>query len=316
MGDRLKLGISACLLGERVRYNGGHKRSALCTEVLAEHFELVPVCPETAIGLGSPRPAIRLVGDADAPRALIPQENHRDLTAELRAQGARVAHQMDDLSGFVLMHKSPSCGLHRVKLYRDNGHLAETSTRGVFAASLHQLRPELPLEDEGRLHDPVLRENFLNRVFVYGRWQRLLASGLTQQGLLDFHARHKYLLMANHPQQQKVLGRLLSNLASQELAELAPHYFRQLMAALSRPATRGSHSNVLQHLSGHLKQHLGNVERAELQQLIEQYRSGVIPLVVPLTLLRHHFNRHPDAYVAKQDYLRPYPDDLSLRNAI
>jgi uncharacterized protein YbgA (DUF1722 family)/uncharacterized protein YbbK (DUF523 family) len=316
MGDRLKLGISACLLGERVRYNGGHKRSALCAEVLAEHFELVPVCPETAIGLGSPRPPIRLVGAADAPRALVPQEHHRDLTAELSAQGARVARELADLCGFVLMHKSPSCGLHRVKLYRDNGHLAEASTRGVFAASLHQLRPELPLEDEGRLHDPVLRENFLNRVFVYGRWQRLLANGLSQQGLLDFHARHKYLLMANHPQQQKVLGRLLSNLANQDLAELAPLYFRQLMEALSRPATRGSHSNVLQHLSGHLKPHLGNAERTELQQLIEQYRSGVIPLVVPLTLLRHHFNRHPDAYVANQDYLRPYPDDLSLRNAI
>ncbi|MBD9423727.1 DUF1722 domain-containing protein [Pseudomonas sp. PDM15] len=316
MGDRLKLGISACLLGERVRYNGGHKRSALCTEVLTEHFELVPVCPEVAIGLGTPRPAIRLVGDADAPRALVPQEHGRDLTAELRDQGARVARELDDISGFVLMHKSPSCGLHRVKLYRDNGHLAEATTRGVFAASLHQQRPELPLEDEGRLHDPVLRENFLNRVFVYGRWQRLLAGGLSQQGLLDFHARHKYLLMATHPQQQKALGRLLSNLSNQDLVDLAPRYFRQLMDALSRPATRGTHSNVLQHLSGHLKQHLGDAERTELQRLIEQYRTGVIPLVVPLTLLRHHFNRHPDAYVANQDYLQPYPDDLSLRNAI
>jgi uncharacterized protein YbgA (DUF1722 family)/uncharacterized protein YbbK (DUF523 family) len=316
MGDRLKLGISACLLGEPVRFNGGHKRSALCTEVLAEHFELVPVCPETAIGLGSPRPAIRLVGDPLAPRALIPQDNDRDLTDALRAQGARVAREMDDISGFVLMHKSPSCGLHRVKLYRDNGHVAETSTRGVFAAALHSLRPELPLEDEGRLHDPVLRENFLNRVFVYGRWQRLLADGLTCQGLLDFHARHKYQLMATNPHQQKALGRLLSDLGRHDLAELAPRYFSQLMDALSRPATRGTHSNVLQHLSGYLKRHLGNTERAELQQLIEQYRSGVIPLVVPLALLRHHFNRHPDAYVANQDYLRPYPDDLSLRNAI
>ena len=316
MGDRLKLGISACLLGERVRYNGGHKRSVLCTEVLAEHFELVPVCPEVAIGLGTPRPAIRLVGAADAPRALVPQEHDRDLTAELRAQGTRVARELDDISGFVLMHKSPSCGLHRVKLYRDNGHLAEATTRGVFAATLHNLRPDLPLEDEGRLHDPVLRENFLNRVFVYGRWQRLLAAGLTRQGLLGFHARHKYLLMATHPQQQKALGRLLSDLSRQDLSELAPRYFRQLMEALSRQATRGTHSNVLQHLSGYLKQHLGNAERTELQQLIEQYRTGVIPLVVPLTLLRHHFNRHPDAYVANQDYLRPYPDDLSLRNAI
>lgn len=316
MSDRIRLGISACLLGERVRYNGGHKRSALCSEVLAAHFELVPVCPEMAIGLGSPRPPIRLVGDAQAPRALMPQDGDRDLTDALRGQAARVANELDDLSGFILMQKSPSCGLHRVKLYRDNGHLAETASRGVFAATLHALRPELPLEDEGRLHDPVLRENFLNRVFVYRRWQRLLASGLTRQGLLDFHARHKYLLMANHPQQQRALGRLLGELGDQDLNTLAPRYFSQLMAALGRQATRGTHSNVLQHLSGYLRPHLDGAERAELQQLIEQYRSGVIPLVVPLTLLRHHFNRHPDAYVARQDYLRPYPDDLSLRNAI
>lgn len=316
MVDRLKLGISACLLGERVRYNGGHKRSDLCTEILAEHFDLLPVCPETAIGLGSPRPAIRLVGDPQAPRAIMPQEAGLDLTDVLSAQAARVADELPDISGFVLMHKSPSCGLHRVKLYRDNGHLDQTTTRGVFAARLHALRPELPLEDEGRLHDPVLRENFLNRVFVYGRWQRLLASGLSRQGLLDFHARHKYLLMATHPQQQKALGRLLSDLGRKDLSEVAAGYFSQLMAALSRPATRGTHSNVLQHLSGYLRRHLGDAERSELQQLIEQYRTGVIPLVVPLTLLRHHFNRHPDAYVANQDYMKPYPDDLSLRNAI
>ncbi|WP_286675082.1 YbgA family protein [Pseudomonas subflava] len=313
--DRLKLGISACLLGERVRFNGGHKHSSLCTEVLAEHFELVPVCPEMAVGLGAPRPVIRLVGDASAPRAVMP-EHGRDLTDVLQAQAARTADELADISGYVLMQKSPSCGLHRVKLYRDNGHLAEAGGRGVFAAALQALRPELPMEEEGRLHDPVLRENFLNRVFVYGRWQRLLAAGLTRQGLIDFHARHKYLLMATHPQQQKALGRLLGDLGRHDPEELGPRYFSQLMAALSRRATRGTHSNVLQHLSGYLKQHLDDAERAELQQLIEQYRTGVVPLVVPLTLLRHHFNRHPHAYVASQDYLRPYPDDLSLRNAI
>jgi uncharacterized protein YbgA (DUF1722 family)/uncharacterized protein YbbK (DUF523 family) len=309
----IRIGISACLLGAPVRYNGGHKRSTLCTEVLAGHFELVPLCPEMAIGLGTPRPTIRLVGDAQAPRALMPQDGERDLSAALRDQAK---HLPADLNGFVLMQKSPSCGLHRVKLYRDNGHLAETGSRGIFAAALHALHPELPLEEEGRLHDPVLRENFLNRVFVHARWQQLLAEGLSHSGLIDFHVRHKYLLLATHPQQQKALGRLLSNLGRQDLDELAPRYFRELMNALSRPATRGTHSNVLQHLSGYLKQHLGNAERAELQQLIAQYRTGVIPLVVPLTLLRHHFNRHPDAYVARQDYLRPYPDDLSLRNAL
>src|SRR5690606_17541610 len=316
MGDRLRLGISACLLGERVRHNGGHKRSALCCEVLAEHFELVPVCPETAIGLGSPRPAIRLVGAADAPRALVPQDDNRDLTAELGEQAARVAHELDDLDGFVLMHNSPSCGLHRVRLYSEDGQLAGNSSRGVFAAALHALRPQLPLEDEGRLHDPVLRENFLNRVFVHARWRRLQADGLTPQRLLDFHARHKYLLMATAPQRQKALGRLLGDLGRNDLEALGQRYFAQMMAALGHNASRGTHSNVLQHLGGHLRGHLDAAERAELRQLIEQYHGGAIPLVVPLTLLRHHFNRHPDAYIARQDYLRPYPDDLGLRNAI
>ncbi|WP_394559692.1 DUF523 and DUF1722 domain-containing protein [Aquipseudomonas alcaligenes] len=313
MADRLRLGISSCLLGERVRFNGGHKRSSLCTEVLAEHFELVPLCPEMAIGLGSPRPSLRLVGSAQAPRALMPQEQQRDLSDALRGQASQVAN---DLCGYVLMQKSPSCGLHRVKLYDANGHLSGQGGRGLFAAALHARFPDLPLEEEGRLHDPVLRENFLNRVFVYGRWQRLLASGLTRQGLLDFHARHKYLLMATHPQQQKLLGRLLSDLSRQDPVELGTRYFSQLMLALARNASRGNHCNVLLHLSGYLRQRIGDAERAELQQLIEQYRAGVIPLIVPLTLLRHHFNRHPDAYVARQDYLRPYPDALSLRNAI
>ena len=310
---KIRIGISACLLGAPVRYNGGHKRSTLCTEVLAEHFELVPLCPEMGMGLGTPRPTIRLVGEPEAPRALMPQEQDRDVSEELRAQVDRVPA---GLSGFVLMQKSPSFGLHRVKLYRDNGHLAEKGSRGIFAAALHARYPELPLEEEGRLHDPVLRENFLNRVFVHARWQRLLADGISRQGLIDFHARHKYLLMATHPQQQKALGRLLGHLGQQDLHELATRYFRELMSALSRPATRGTHSNVLQHLSGYLKQHLGSQERAELQHLITQYRGGVIPLVVPLTLLRHHFNRHPDAYIARQDYLRAYPDALSLRNSI
>ena len=160
---KIRIGISACLLGAPVRYNGGHKRSTLCTEVLAEHFELVPLCPEMGMGLGTPRPTIRLVGEPEAPRALMPQEQDRDVSEALRAQVDRVPA---GLSGFVLMQKSPSCGLHRVKLYRDNGHLAEKGSRGIFAAALHARYPELPLEEEGRLHDPVLRENFLNRVFV------------------------------------------------------------------------------------------------------------------------------------------------------
>ena len=316
MTSKLKLGISACLLGAEVRYNGGHKESRLCSRVLAEHFDFVPLCPEVAIGLGTPREPIRLVGDPQAPRALGTVNRERDVTQALHDYGTRMAGELDDISGYIFMHKSPSCGMERVKVYQDNGYPADGGASGIFAAAFTRLRPDLPVEEDGRLNDPVLRENFLTRVFAYAEWQRLLRAGLTRKAILDFHARYKYQLMANHPLQYKALGRLLADLGRHDPLEFGPRYFSQLMAALKKCATRGTHSNVLQHLSGYLKQALSSDEKEEMQQLITQYRSGIIPLVVPLTLLKHHFRRHPDRYVARQAYLQPHPENLSLRNAL
>ncbi|PYC28366.1 hypothetical protein DMO17_04080 [Aquipseudomonas alcaligenes] len=316
MTSKLKLGISACLLGAEVRYNGGHKESRLCSRVLAEHFDFVPLCPEVAIGLGTPREPIRLVGDPQAPRALGTVNRERDVTQALHDYGTRMAGELDDISGYIFMHKSPSCGMERVKVYQDNGYPADGGASGIFAAAFTRLRPDLPVEEDGRLNDPVLRENFLTRVFAYAEWQRLLHAGLTRKAILDFHARYKYQLMANNPLQYKALGRLLADLGRHDPQEFGPRYFSQLMAALKKCATRGTHSNVLQHLSGYLKQALSSEEKEEMQQLITQYRSGIIPLVVPLTLLKHHFRRHPDRYVARQAYLQPHPENLSLRNAL
>jgi len=316
MTSKLKLGISACLLGAEVRYNGGHKESRLCSRVLAEHFDFVPLCPEVAIGLGTPREPIRLVGDPQAPRALGTVNRERDVTQALHDYGTRMAGELDDISGYIFMHKSPSCGVERVKVYQDNGYPADGGASGIFAAAFTRLRPDLPVEEDGRLNDPVLRENFLTRVFAYAEWQRLLRAGLTRKAILDFHARYKYQLMANHPLQYKALGRLLADLGRHDPLEFGPRYFSQLMAALKKCATRGTHSNVLQHLSGYLKQALSSDEKEEMQQLIAQYRNGIIPLVVPLTLLKHHFRRHPDHYVARQAYLQPHPENLSLRNAL
>lgn len=312
----LKLGISACLLGAQVRYNGGHKESRLCSETLASHFEFVPLCPEAAIGLGIPREPIRLVGDPAAPRAVGTVHPERDHTQALADYGTRMAVELHDICGYILMQKSPSCGMERVKVYRDNGYPAEGGGSGIFAATLARLRPDLPIEEDGRLNDAVLRENFLTRVFAYAEWQRLLASGLSRKAICDFHARYKYQLMASNPEQYKALGRQLADLGRHDPAEFGPRYFSQLMAALKRCATRGTHSNVLQHLSGYLKRALSSDERQEIAQLIEQYRRGIVPLVVPLTLLKHHFRRHPDDYVARQAYLQPHPENLSLRNAL
>ncbi|MND53114.1 hypothetical protein D3C80_441420 [compost metagenome] len=314
--QRPKLGISACLLGEPVRYNGGHKASRLCSHNLAHHFDFVPLCPEVAIGLGIPRQPIRLVGDPHAPRAVDSGGRRSDHTEPLAAFGESMARQLGDICGYIFMQKSPSCGLERVKVYQADGHVAEGGGRGIYASAFCARRPDLPVEEDGRLNDPVLRENFLTRVYAFAQWQELLRQGLSHKAIIDFHSRYKYQLLANDPLQYKALGRLLGSVGAHPPQEIGPRYFSALMTALKKCATRGSHSNVLQHLSGYLKRHLGRDEKAEIRRLIDQYRSGMIPLIVPLTLLKHHFNGHPDRYIAQQAYLQPHPEELSLRNAL
>ncbi len=314
--NTIKIGISACLLGQPVRYNGGHKASQLCKDVLSRHFQFVGLCPEQAIGLGTPRQPIRLVGDPQNPRARGTVNSELDVSEALSAYGQRAAEQLHDISGYILMQKSPSCGMERVKVYRDNGYPADGGGRGLFAAALMRARPDLPVEEDGRLHDPVLRENFITRVFAYAEWQRLQGDGLTRKALSGFHERYKYQLMATHREQYRTLGRAVAQSADTPLQEFAPRYFSQLMEALKQPASRGSHSNVLQHLSGYLKRVLSPADKQELHKLIDQYRIGIVPLVVPITLIKHHFRRHPHAYIERQAYLQPHPEELSLRNAI
>ena len=215
------------------------------------------------------------------------------------------------------MQKSPSCGLERVKVYRENGAPVDGGGRGIYAQAFCARHPNLPVEEDGRLNDPVLRENFLTRVFVYASWQQLLGEGLTRHRLLAFHARYKYLLMAHSPAHYKSLGNLLGSMArGEDLDALGAGYFSELMSGLKKCATRGTHTNVLQHISGYLKQAISADDKQEMQTVIGQYRQGIVPLVVPLTLLKHHFRLHPDRYIAQQAYLQPHPENLSLRNAI
>ncbi len=314
--SRITLAISACLLGKPVRYNGGHKASPLCMQTLARHFDFVPVCPEVAIGLGTPREPIHLVGQALAPRALGTRHPEHDVTEPLAAYGRAKAAELSEVCGYILMQKSPSCGMERVKVYQDSGQLSRESASGIYAKAFMQARPDLPVEEDGRLNDPVLRENFLARVFAYARWQELLSMGLTPKAVLDFHARYKFQLLAHDPQQYRLLGRLLASIGKHSVTEIGPHYFRLLMQALKKNASRGKHANVLQHLSGYLKSFLDSADRQEIQHLIHQYHQGTVPLVVPLTLLKHHLRKHPDPYLAQQAYLQPHPEDLALLNAI
>ncbi|WP_433769023.1 2-thiouracil desulfurase family protein [Pseudomonas putida] len=311
-----KIAISACLMGAEVRYNGGHKASRLCSQTLTDYFDFVPVCPEVAIGLGIPREPIRLVEDVDQPQALGTVNPQLNVTRPLAEYGQHMAAELGDICGYIFMQQSPSCGVERVKVYHANGALLDRGGQGIYAQAFCDSRPDLPVEEDGRLNDPVLRENFLTRVFAYHAWQQLLQEGLSRRGLTDFHSRYKYLLMAHNPVQYKTLGNLLGNMGHSDPQILGPRYFSELMTALKRCATRGTHSNVLQHLSGYLKQAISAEDKQEVQHVIGQYRHGIVPLVVPLTLLKHHFRQHPDPYIAQQVYLQPHPENLSLRNAI
>ncbi len=312
----IKVGISSCLMGQEVRYNGGHKHSRLCTHELARYFAFVPVCPEVGIGMGVPRKPIRLVGDPANPRAVGVENPDLDYTDALKRFGQEKAAELQDLCGYVFIKGSPSCGAFRVKVYRDNGYANEESGVGVYAREIMDAHPLLPVEEAGRLTDPVLKENFVTRVFAYDDWRRLCREPLSAHALTRFHARYKYTLMAHDPQSYSSLGRMLADAGRQDVEVLGSRYFEALMQALTKKANRRSHTNVLMHLQGYLKTQLQSREKQKLGEVIEQYRQGIVPLIVPVTLLKHHFNNHPNDYIAGQAYLQPYPDDLSLRNLI
>jgi uncharacterized protein YbgA (DUF1722 family)/uncharacterized protein YbbK (DUF523 family) len=313
---RVKVGVSSCLLGQEVRYDGGHKRNGFVAVTLARFVDYVPLCPEVAIGLGIPRPTIRLVGDPLRPSAVGSDDRSMDVTGQLESFASRQVPALAGVSGYILKKDSPSCGMERVKVYSPKGGAPERKGVGVFARVLMERMPLLPLEEEGRLNDPVLRESFIGRVFVYDRWQRLVAAGLTPASLIAFHSDHKYLVMAHSQAAYRRMGQMLSDLKGVDLRAVGDMYIAELMAALKRRVNRQRHVNVLQHMMGYLKRSIDRGDKAELAANIESYRRGEVPLVVPITLFRHYFRRNPDAYMERQVYLRPHPDELSLRNAI
>jgi uncharacterized protein YbgA (DUF1722 family)/uncharacterized protein YbbK (DUF523 family) len=315
LSQPIRVGISSCLLGAEVRFDGGHKRDSYVNGTLSRYFEFVPICPEVAIGLGTPREPIRLVRIGDEVRVRGVRTPHLDVTQPLRDHGREMAGRLPDISGYILKRGSPSCGMERVKIYSEQG-MPATSGPGAYAESFMAEQPLLPCEEEGRLGDPVLRENFIVRVFVYHRWQRLVAAGLTPARLVDFHTEHKYLLLAHSQVAYRRMGRLVAGAGKIPMAELRDRYVVELMSALKRRAGRKQHVNVLQHLLGYVSDQLDTGDRAEMVEIIEQYREGLVPLIVPMTLLNHHFRRHPSEYVSRQHYLCPHPHELMLRNLL
>ena len=312
---RLRLGVSACLLGARVRFDGGHKRNRFIIEELGAHFEFVPFCPEVAIGMGTPRPSIRLVGEVQAPRAIASRNDGLDVTEALQEYSTTTARQLDGFCGFVFKKDSPSCGMERVKVYGDTG-MPQRNGSGIFARAVQEANPLLPVEEEGRLNDPGLRENFVSRVLVYARWQALRRQRLSKKGMIDFHTRHKLLLLAHSPSAYRELGGMLARLDNVPLEALAGRYIERVMQVLKTQASRKRHVNVLQHLLGYLRKQVDDVNRADLVNVIDDYRRGLVPLVVPVTLLQHHFRRNPNPYISRQVYLNPHPRELMLRNVL
>jgi uncharacterized protein YbgA (DUF1722 family)/uncharacterized protein YbbK (DUF523 family) len=325
--ERIRLGVSACLLGENVRYDGGHKRDAFLADTLGPFVEWVPVCPEVELGLGVPRDTLRLTGDPTAPRLEV-QRTAEDITGRMRRYAAERTRELErlELDGYVLKRGSPSCGLFRVRVHDGRGTTGAAG-RGLFADELARRLPLLPLEEEGRLADPGIRETFIERVFAAARWRAFVARRPRPRDLVDFHQAHKFLVLAHSPERYAELGRLVAGVgasaapgvnarrAGRALSGRAlDDYGRLLMEALAVRATRARHVNVLQHLAGFFKRQLGGDERAELAEVIEEYRRGLVPLVVPITLIRHHVRRLGLTYLAGQVYLSPHPKELMLRN--
>jgi uncharacterized protein YbbK (DUF523 family)/uncharacterized protein YbgA (DUF1722 family) len=312
----VRVGISSCLLGEPVRYDGGHKRDAFLTDELARHVEFVSLCPEVEIGLGVPRPTLRLERRGDDVRMVV-TESGEDLTERMRswAQGAAERIAAAGLDGYVLKKSSPSCGMERVKVYDENGAPARGG-RGLFAAALMERLPLLPVEEEGRLRDARLREHFVARIFARARVREFLASDWGPAQLVEFHAGEKMLVRVHDPGLALELGRLVAEAGRLDRAELAARYEELHARALAKPATPGRHRDVLEHLAGHVTEEVSSEDRAELQRAIEEYRDGIVPLAVPLALLRRHIRAASAEWAAAQVYLEPAPRKLGLRSRL
>lgn len=310
----IKIGISACVLGEKVRYDGGHKASGFCVSQLAPLVSYVPICPEMAIGMSAPRPAIRLQLDNELRVHLVQSnDNSIDHTSAMLAFTEKKLPQLNQLSGYIVCAKSPSCGMERVRLFDASGHQLGKQGVGLFTQQLMQTYPWLPVEEDGRLFDPALKENFICRVFSCNDYQQTMADGFTVGKLVAFHSRYKFLVMAHSPVAYRELGRLVAQAKLFSPAELQQRYLLELMQALKNIANRKQHTNVLQHLQGFLKTGLTAQAKQELSELIHRYRQGFVPLLAPITLIQHHLAQRPNAYVSAQRYFTPYPENLGLR---
>lgn len=314
--DAIRVGVSACLVGQPVRFNGGHSQSQLCLRTLKEYFVFEPFCPEVAAGFGTPRPAMRLVGDPNNPRLTFSDDSSADLTPQLISGFEKKLSGFSRLDGYIVMKKSPSCGMARVKVYQENGYPNQQSGPGIFTSALQQAFPYLPIEEEGRLNDPALRENFILRVYAFHNFRKEVALQPSYHNLLEFHKSYKLVLLSQNQSDYRKMGKMLASAYDREIDDLANDYLAQLMSALKKPANRKDHTNVLLHILGYLKRSVPGRARQNIVNIIQKYHDEQIPLVTPATLLKHYVDDFGSSYIKNQRYLNPYPEELGLRNRL
>jgi uncharacterized protein YbgA (DUF1722 family)/uncharacterized protein YbbK (DUF523 family) len=315
--NRPKIAVSSCLLGHEVRFDGGHKNSRYVSDILSEYFDFVPLCPEVAIGLGVPRPTIRLVETApNVIDAVSNADSSLVYSRELREYGRKTAPQLNNISGYIFKKDSPSCGMSRVKIYRGAQKMPERVGVGLYADEIMKALPNLPMEEEGRLQDTRLRENFLERVFLYSRWQAFRDRGYTSRGLVEFHTAQKFAVLAHDETVYRELGRIVAKAGEGDISEACEAYIALLMKGMSVLTTPKKHANVLMHIMGFFKESLSAEDKAELLRLIDAHREGLVPVIVPITLINYFRKKYPNEYIDGQTYLEPHPPELMLRNAL
>ena len=310
------IGISSCLLGNEVRYDGGHKQDKYLINILGQFVDYIPVCPEVECGLSIPREAMRLVDvDGKGDIRLLTQKTEKDITPRMKKWTGPVLRSLSEknLCGFIFKSKSPSSGMERVKVYQKNGYSKKDGV-GIFAKAFMDRFPDLPVEEEGRLHDDNLRENFIERIFVFKRWNELINNKKTIGGLVEFHTIHKYLLMSHSPKGLRELGKIVADAKNFSIEELYSKYISKLSGCIKLIATKKKNTNVLQHITGYFKKELDKDEKQELNERIMEYHDGLVPLIVPVTLLNHYVRKQKPGYLLDQVYLNPHPLELKLRN--
>jgi uncharacterized protein YbgA (DUF1722 family)/uncharacterized protein YbbK (DUF523 family) len=316
MMEKIRIGVSTCLLGESVRYDGGHARDRYVTETLGQYMEFVPVCPEIEAGFGLPREPVHLEGDPASPR-LVTVRTQKDLTDTMMNWAQRRVRELEkeDFCGFIFKSKSPSSGMERVKVYTDKG-MAVKKGIGLFARAFMEHFPLIPVEEEGRLHDPHLRENFIERIFTLNRWRQMTMEKRSAGALVKFHTRHKLLILSHSTKHYREMGKLVAETRRKKISEIYTRYEILLMEALVLKATVKKHSNVLQHMMGYFKKQLTSDEKQELLEVINDFYNGLLPLIVPVTIFKHYVRKYGQPYLKDQVYLSPHPMELKLRNRV